>query len=37
MAETNVITQRPDMDIQDDIDHLIAHYPPFKKTAMPST
>ncbi len=31
MAETNVITQRPDMDIQDDIDHLIAHYPPLQK------
>lgn len=31
MTETSVISQRPDIDIQADIDHLIAHYPPLQK------
>lgn len=28
MSETSQVTQRPDVDIESDIDHLISHYPP---------
>jgi osmotically-inducible protein OsmY len=31
MAETHVISQRPDVDIQDDIGRLIVRYPPLQK------